>query len=31
MTVGTYPTLDEAAAMERRLKRAGYQTVIVNG
>lgn len=31
VTVGTYPTLDEAAAMERRLKRAGYQTVIVNG
>ena len=31
VTVGTYPTLDEAAAMERRLKRAGYQTVIVSG
>lgn len=31
ITVGTYPTLDEAAAMERRLKRAGYQTVIVKG
>lgn len=30
VTVGTYPTLDEAAAMERRLKQAGYQTVIVN-
>lgn len=30
VTVGTYPTLDEAAAMERRLKRAGYQTVIVS-
>ena len=29
VTVGTYPALDEAAAMERRLKRAGYQTVIV--
>ena len=28
VTVGTYPTLDEAAAMERRLKRAGYQTVV---
>ncbi|MCC2255877.1 N-acetylmuramoyl-L-alanine amidase [Ruminococcus sp. CLA-AA-H200] len=31
VTVGTYPTIDEAAAMERRLKRAGYQTVIVQG
>lgn len=31
VTVGTYPTLDEAASMERRLKRAGYQTVIVSG
>lgn len=31
VTVGTYPTLDEAAAMERKLKRAGYQTVIVSG
>ena len=31
VTVGTYPTLDEAAAMERRLKRAGYQTVVVSG
>lgn len=31
VTVGTYPTLDEAAAVERRLKRAGYQTVIVSG
>lgn len=31
VTVGTYPTLDEAASMERKLKRAGYQTVIVNG
>lgn len=31
VTVGTYPTLDEAANMERRLKRAGYQTVIVSG
>ena len=31
VTVGTYPTLDEAAAMEQRLKRAGYQTVIVSG
>src|SRR5699024_12753145 len=29
VTVGTYPALDEAAAMERRLKQAGYQTVIV--
>ena len=29
VTVGTYPTLDEAAAVERRLKQAGYQTVIV--
>ena len=31
VTIGTYPTLDEAAAMERRLKRAGYQTVVVSG
>ena len=31
VTVGTYPTLDEAATMERKLKRAGYQTVIVSG
>ena len=31
VTVGTYPTLDEAAAIERKLKRAGYQTVIVSG
>lgn len=31
VTVGTYPTLDEASAIERRLKRAGYQTVIVSG
>ena len=31
VTVGTYPTLDEAAAMEKKLKRAGYQTVIVSG
>ena len=30
VTVGTFPTLDEAADMERRLKRAGYQTVIVS-
>lgn len=30
VTVGTYPTLDEAAAVERRLKQAGYQTVIVS-
>lgn len=28
VTVGTFPTLDEAARMERRLKAAGYQTVI---
>lgn len=27
--VGNYRTLDEASNMERRLKRAGYQTVIV--
>ncbi len=27
--VGNFTTLDEASAMERRLKRAGYQTVIV--
>lgn len=31
VTVGTFPTLDEAVQMERRLKRAGYQTVIVTG
>lgn len=30
VTVGTFPTLDKAADMERRLKRAGYQTVIVS-
>ena len=30
VTVGTFPTVDEAADMERRLKRAGYQTVIVS-
>ena len=30
VTVGTFPTLDEAADMERRLKRAGYHTVIVS-
>lgn len=30
VTVGTFPALDEAADMERRLKRAGYQTVIVS-
>lgn len=30
VTVGTYPTLDEAAEVERRLKRAGYQTVILS-
>lgn len=29
VTVGEYDTLDEAVKMERRLKRAGYQTVIV--
>lgn len=29
VTVGEYDTLDEAIKMERRLKRAGYQTVIV--
>lgn len=28
--VGNYGTLDEATAMEQRLKRAGYQTVIVS-
>ena len=28
VNVGAFPTLDEAASMERRLKRAGYQTVI---
>lgn len=29
--VGGYDTLEEAADMERRLKRAGYSTVIVSG
>ena len=28
--VGDYPTLTEAADMERRLKRAGYPTIIVS-
>lgn len=28
--VGMFPTLDEAADMERRLKRAGYQTVVLS-
>ncbi|WP_059066700.1 N-acetylmuramoyl-L-alanine amidase [Mediterraneibacter massiliensis] len=28
--VGSYPLLDDAAEMERRLKRAGYQTLIVS-
>lgn len=28
--VGEYPTLKEAVAMERRLKRAGYPTIIVS-
>ena len=28
--VGGYDTLEEAADMERRLKRAGYSTVIVS-
>ncbi len=31
VNAGTYPTLDEAAAVERKLKQAGYQTVIVSG
>lgn len=30
VTVGTFPTLDEAAQMEQRLRRAGYQTVIIS-
>ena len=30
VTVGTFPTLDEAVDTERRLKRAGYQTVIMS-
>ena len=30
VTVGAWPTLDEAAAMEQRLKRAGYQTLIIS-
>lgn len=29
VTVGTFPSLNEAAEMERRLRRAGYQTVIL--
>lgn len=29
--VGGFPALEQAADMERRLKREGYQTVIVNG
>ena len=29
ITVGTFPTIDEAAEMERRLKRAGYQTLVM--
>lgn len=29
VTVGTFPALDEAVRMEQRLKRAGYQTVII--
>lgn len=28
VTVGAFPSLDEAVSMEKRLKRAGYQTVI---
>lgn len=30
ITVGSFPTLDEAAEMERRLKRAGYQTLVMS-
>lgn len=30
VTVGVFPTLDEAAAMERRLRQAGYQTVVIS-
>ncbi len=30
VTVGAYPTLDEAAAMEQKLRRAGYQTLVVS-
>ena len=30
VTVGAFPTLDEAAAMERRLRQAGYQTVVIS-
>ena len=29
ITVGTFPDIDEAAEMERRLKRAGYQTLVM--
>lgn len=28
--VGSFPTLDDAVEMERRLKRAGYQTVVIS-
>ncbi|HJC92196.1 MAG TPA: N-acetylmuramoyl-L-alanine amidase [Candidatus Mediterraneibacter excrementigallinarum] len=28
--VGAYPTLEEAVEMERRLKRAGYQTLVIS-
>ncbi|MRN26478.1 N-acetylmuramoyl-L-alanine amidase, partial [Romboutsia ilealis] len=28
--VGNYDTLDDATAMEQRLKRAGYPTIIVS-
>lgn len=30
VTVGTFPALDEAVEMERALKKAGYQTVIIS-
>lgn len=30
VTVGAFPSLDEAADMERRLRQAGYQTVIIS-
>ncbi len=30
VTVGEFPTLDEAVEMEKKLKRAGYQTIVVS-
>ena len=30
VTVGAYPSLDEAVSMEQRLRQAGYQTVVIS-